>query len=178
MITHRITYSADMVKTAINRMARAISNDFSGQDITLVGVLNGGVFLVTHLATALEEIGLVAHCQLDFLRVSSYRDGRISGKLELTSGLQAPVTGKNIIIVDDVGDTLNTLSLIQKLLAADKPCSLKIAVLLEKPDKHVRTDVVLDYIGISEPGLGFLYGCGMDLNGAYRGLPFIAMVTD
>ena len=171
---HHVLYSEDAIDAAIDSMARQISNDFAGEDITLIGVLNGGVFLLLKLATELERQGGVKTCHFDFLRVSSYRAQRSSGALELTDTLQERVTGKNAIIVDDVGDTLNTLGALREHLLAHNPRRLKIAVLLEKPDKHVRHDVPLDYVGIAENGVGFVYGCGMDLDGAFRALPFIA----
>lgn len=171
---HRIIFSEELVHTAIAEMARHVSADFLGKEITLVGVLNGGAFLLIRLATELERYGLVKGCHFDFLRVSSYREGRSAGALTLTDQLQESVAGKNIVLVDDVGDTLNTVGALQDYIRAHHPESLKIAVLLEKPDKHLRTDVVLDYVGIKKNGVGFVYGCGMDLNGRYRALPFIA----
>lgn len=174
--THRILFSEETVNTAIQKIAREMSEDFSGMEVTLVGVLNGGAYVLLHLATELERLGRLKACHMDFLRVSSYRADRTAGALTLTDHLQESVVGKNVIIVDDVGDTLNTLALLHEHLLRQKPQSLKIAVLLEKPDKHVRNDVPLEYVGIAQTGVGFVYGCGMDLDGAFRALPFIAEV--
>ena len=178
MEQHRIVYTEQQVITAIERMAREISDFYTDEEVTLVGVLNGGVFFLTALATALERCGTLRACHIDFVRVSSYRGGRTSGALELTGELQESVAGKNVVIVDDVGDTLNTLGALREHLLRELPRTLQIAVLLEKPDKHVRTDVVLDYVGFAQTGLGFVYGCGMDLEGALRGLPFIGEVKE
>lgn len=175
---HHIQYTEQQVATAVERIAREISDFYTDEEVTLVGVLNGGAFFLTALATALERCGTLKACHIDFVRVSSYHSGRTSGALELTSKLQGSVSEKNIVVVEDVGDTLNTLGALREYLLTEKPRSLQIAVLLEKPDKHVRTDVTLDYVGFAQTGLGFVYGCGMDLDGAFRGLPFIAEVKE
>ncbi len=175
---HRIVYTEQQVTAAIERMAREISDFYTDEEVTLVGVLHGGAFFLTALATALERCGTLKACHIDFVRVSSYRGGRTSGALELTGKLHESVRGKNVVIVDDIGDTLNTLGALREHLLGELPRTLQIAVLLEKPDKHVRTDVALDYVGLSKTGLGFVYGCGMDLDGALRGLPFIAEVKE
>lgn len=174
---HRVLFSEEIVNAAIVEMAHKISADFAGEDITLVGVLNGGIFLQLRLATELERQGKIKGCHFDFVRMSSYRGERTAGALTLTDFLQENISGKNAIIVDDVGDTLNTLARLREHLLTQNPRHLKIAVLLEKPDKHVRPDVPLDYVGIAKNGIGFVYGCGMDLEGAFRALPFIAEAT-
>jgi hypoxanthine phosphoribosyltransferase len=180
---HRVLYSAEQVRQVIDGMAAAISRDFAGQPIKLIGVLKGAAYLLIHLQSAIERIGLVTACYVDYVRVSSYGSGQISGELQLIIPLRESVADQNVIIIEDVADSLKTLGFLWEYLYTNRlsyqrPKTLKIAVLLEKPEKHVRTDVPLDYVGISEVGVGFVYGCGMDVAEQFRGLDYIAVMDE
>ncbi len=178
----RILYTEEQVTTAINRMASEISADYAGRDIVLVGVLTGGYFLTAYLATAIERLSRVRSCSLDFVRTSSYGHNMTGGALKIDDCLQTSIAGENVIIVDDVADRLVTIGALHDLFLTKKPLTLKTAVLVEKPDKHERHDVPLDYVGFCEENLGFLVGGGMDdkldERKVSRGKPFIIEITE
>ncbi|MEK7614825.1 MAG: phosphoribosyltransferase family protein [Patescibacteria group bacterium] len=168
------------IKAAVDRIARQICREFHGQDIVLVGLLRGGFMFLTDLAVAIETQEMqdsdyhVRTCAVEFMKVSSYGDGRESGVVKIDLDLQSSVEGKIVILVDDVADTLKTLESVLRHVAEKKPRTIRIAVMISKPDKHQRT-LVLDYVGFERVNAGFLFGYGMDLAGAHRGLPYIAV---
>lgn len=174
---HRLLFSEQKVRAAISRVAKQISRDFAGREIVLVGILKGAAFFLVHLAELIERAGKVKACRWDFLRVSSYRDGQTPGEIKIELDLSRSPKGQNIIVVEDVADTLHTLYHVIRHIRAQQPANLRVAVLLDKPDGHQRTDISLKYVGLSRQYAGFVYGCGMDLEGAIRGLPFITTIA-
>ncbi len=178
-MAHSVLLTAEQIQVQVRVIARRICQDFERQDIVLVGLLNGAFPFVNDLARAIEMQvdGVdprVSHCYVEFMSVSSYGKGRVTGELKIEMDVRHSLQGKNVIIVDDVADSLQTLGNVLGYVKAKLPARLHVAVLLDKPDNHKRTDVKLRYVGFSIPGAGFVYGYGMDLEDACRGLPFIA----
>jgi hypoxanthine phosphoribosyltransferase len=167
---------------AVNDVARRISEDFKGQDILLVVILKGAFVFGADLARAIERIaqggGGVVSCRVEFMRTSSYGDAQEPGEVKIELDVGRSLRDQNVIIVDDVGDTLHTLAHLIAHLQTKGPKVLRTAVLLTKPHKHQRDDVVVDYVGIVGNEVGFVVGYGMDDQGKLRGLPHIADVAN
>jgi len=172
---HDILYSEEEIQARVQDIAQRISDKHAGQEIVLVGVLKGAFMFLRDLGVAIEKIGKVASCKIDFVSTSSYGHGRKPGDVKIELDLRRSVLGKIVIVVEDVGDRLHTLYTIIQHVGDKNPAVLEIATFFMKPDKHERDDVKVDYVGISQRDAGFLYGYGMDLAGACRCLPFIAV---
>lgn len=172
-----ILYTEETIQTAVRQIAKQITADYLGQDILLVCILKGSIIFTADLAREIERIALegsgVASCRIDFMRTSAYGDSMAPGDVELKLDLDRSVRGENVILIEDVADTLHTLARLQSHIRAKMPASLKVAVLLTKPHNHRRKDVDIDYVGIVGEGAGFVVGYGMDDAGKLRGLPHI-----
>lgn len=168
------------IAKAVNRVARSISRDFCGQDIVLVIVLKGAFIFGADLVRSLEKIAAqgqgVASCRVEFMRASSYHDAQVPGEVKIELDVSHSLRDQNVVLVEDIGDTLHTLAHLIAHLKTKEPRALCSAVLLTKPHKHERKDVKIDYVGIVGDGVGFVVGYGMDHKGAKRGLPYIGQV--
>lgn len=158
------------VDTRIQELGEQISKDYAGENVHLICVLKGGVFFMCELAKRIS-----VPVSMDFLSVSSYGSGTVSsGAVKIIKDLDEPLEGKNVLIVEDIIDSGNTLSKICGLLAARNPASLKIATLLDKPDRR-EVDVEVDYTGFVVPDK-FIVGYGLDYAQKYRNLPYLGEV--
>ena len=172
---HKILFTELQVLAGIQNVAAEISEHFSGKEIVLVGILKGAYFFLAHLATAIEKIGLVASCRIEFMKVSSYGDGQTQGTIRIEHDLPYPISGANVILVDDIADTRRTLHAIVALLQLKAPAALEVAVLFNKPEA-AKCDLALNYVALGREHAGWIYGCGMDTQeGRHRALPFIAV---
>lgn len=169
----RVLYDRDHVMVEIRCVARKIGHDYRGREVTLVCVLKGGAFFANHLATAIEDDGRVTACRLEYVSVSSYEDGKESGTLRFEMELRRSVTGQHVIVVDDVAETCKTLEHVVAHVNAQRPASLRVAVLIEKPEKTLRKNVTIDYAAFRRKKAGWIVGCGMDHEGQLRGYPAI-----
>lgn len=166
----RVMFSEEEVNARIAELAAQISQDFKGEEVLAVGILRGGVFFCTEL-TKRMDIPVV----LDFIEASSYGDGtQSSGRVKITKDLTEDITGKNVVVVEDIIDTGRTLSLLLENLKGRNPKSLKLCTLLDKPERRV-VEVPVDYNGFRIPN-EFVVGCGMDYAQRYRNLPYIGVV--
>jgi hypoxanthine phosphoribosyltransferase len=134
-------------------------------------VLNGGVFLAADLARAID-----LPCKMDFVGVSSYGDGAVSGALSMTKELSLPVKDMDVLVVEDVLDTGKTLSHLLDYLKAQGASSVKLCVMLDKAESHV-VDIAADYVG-AVVGSEFLVGYGLDYGQHYRNLPYIGVLKE
>ena len=146
-----------------------LRRDFSGRDLMVVSLLNGTVLF---LADLIRHLSLPM--RLDFIGVSSYRQGTESRELILTKELRLDVRGREVLVVDDILDTGKTLKCVLGKLSELKPRRIKVCVLLEKKDRRVEK-VRADYVGFSIPDL-FVVGYGLDFAERYRNLPFIGIL--
>ncbi len=150
-------------------LAREITRDFAGQELVVVSLLSGTVMF---LADLIRHISLPL--RLDFIGVSSYREGTKSGALVFTKELRLDVRGRDVLLVDDILDTGKTLTKVLAKLRKLRPRRIKICVLLEK--KARRTEPVrADYVGFPIPDK-FVVGYGLDFAERYRNLPFIGVL--
>jgi hypoxanthine phosphoribosyltransferase len=160
------------IQQRVNELGAEISQDFAGENIMLVGVLKGAAIFVADLARA-----ITVDCTFDFLAVSSYGMATNSSAVRLIKDVDQPIEGRNVILVEDILDTGRTLCYLKNMLLAQSPARLKIATLLDKPERRL-CDIQADYVGFSIPNR-FVVGYGMDFAERYRNLPDICiMATD
>ena len=158
------------VDAKIAELGAAISKDYEGQEVTLVCILKGATFFACELAKR-----ITIPVEMEFMRCSSYGNKtESSGDVKITQDLDAPIRGKNIIVVEDIIDSGRTLSSLFKVLNSRGPASLKLCSLLDKPDRRV-TEVKVDYTGFEIPDV-FVVGYGLDYAQKYRNLPYIGEV--
>ena len=157
------------IRSRVRELGAAISRDFKGRELTLVALLNG---CVVFLADLIRQIPLPL--RLDFIGVSTYRAGTAAGELILTKQLQIDVLGRDVLLVDDILDTGNTLENALASLKHLGAASVKICVLLDKPDRRKRP-IRADYVGFTIPD-AFVVGYGLDFAERFRNLPFIGIL--
>jgi hypoxanthine phosphoribosyltransferase len=159
------------LQARVRTLGRAIRSDYAGRDLVLVGILKGSFIFMADLARAID---LPLTC--DFMRVSSYGSGSVSsGKIRMEFDLSHPVKGKDVLLVEDIVDTGWTLDHVLNELRKKKPASLRLAALLHKPAR-TRVDVPIDYLGFTIPDR-FVVGYGLDFDGRYRNLPYVAVLN-
>ncbi len=166
----RTMITEEQVDTRIAEIAAQISEDYAGQEVTLVCILKGSVFYTCELAKR-----ITVPVRVEFMRCSSYGNStNSSGEVKVTLDMDEPLEGKNIIVVEDIIDTGRTLSYLLTLLKTRNPASLKLTTLLDKPDRRV-VHVDVDYVGFVIPD-EFVVGYGLDYAQDYRNLPYIGVV--
>lgn len=178
-MSDRILFTEVQIQERVKALAQEISNDFRGKHIVLVGLFRGCFLLFADLSREIERIRTqgtgVASCCVDLLVVSSYDAARESrGRVQIKMDLQDDPKDKDVIIVDEVAETLYTIRSVVQHLRAKDPASLQVCVLVAKPDQFRCHEVPLRYVGFSQRGLPFLKGYGMDDDGKERGLPYVA----
>jgi hypoxanthine phosphoribosyltransferase len=167
----RVLISKTRIQRRIAEMAKEIRKHFPTEPLHLVGVLKGSVFFLTDLAKQLS--GIVS---MDFIAVSSYGTGtHSSGEVKLTRDLDSSIEGKIVIVVEDILDTGMTLQYLLRVFEQRKPALLRIAVLLDKPERRIAA-VHADYVGFTIPN-EFVVGYGLDYAERYRNLPDIGVLS-
>lgn len=161
--------SRSRIARRIGQLARQIERDFEGRELVVVAVLNGTVLF---LADLIRHLSLPM--RLDFLGVSSYGAGMVSGEVIFTKELRLDVRGRDVLLVDDILDTGRTLKRVLAKLRQLRPRRIKTCVLLEKKARRAEK-VRADYIGFSIPDL-FVVGYGLDFAERYRNLPFVGVL--
>ena len=166
-----VLYTRQQIAEKVAEMGARIARDLHDEKLVMVGVLKGAAIFLADLARSVN-----VDTTFDFVAVSSYGKGqRSSGAVKLIKDLDEPIEGKNVLIVEDILDTGLTLSYLRKVLLQQKPKTLRIAALLDKPSRRVEK-IEADYVGFSIPNL-FVIGYGMDYAERYRNLPDICLMT-
>ena len=166
----RVLLTEGEVDTRINQIGEQISRDYEGRQVHLVCVLKGGSFFMCELAKR-----ITVPVSLDFMSVSSYgANTKSSGVVKIVKDLDEPLSGKDVIVVEDIVDSGRTLSYLLELLGQRGPKSLKLCALLDKPERRV-VDVNVDYTGFEIPD-EFVVGYGLDYDQRYRNLPYIGVI--
>jgi hypoxanthine phosphoribosyltransferase len=165
--------SAQQIQARIQEMGREIDRDFSGSEpVYLIGVLKGACIFLADLARAMKT-----PTRLEFIGISSYGKGKTSsGQVQLTKDLDVPIEGHHVILVEDILDTGITLTYLAKLMAQRKPKSLRIATLLDKPERR-QSPVKVDYVGFQIPD-EFVVGYGLDYAEDYRSLQDVCVLGE
>jgi hypoxanthine phosphoribosyltransferase len=166
-----VLISEEEVNKRIREMAEEINKDYKGcKCLKLIGILKGSVFFMTELAKH-----VTVPVKLDFMSVSSYQDGTEStGTVKIVKDLDEPIKGDDILVVEDIIDSGNTLSYLLKMFEERKPNSIKLCTLLDKPERR-KVDVNVDYEGFKIPDK-FVVGYGLDYAQRYRNLPYIGVI--
>lgn len=166
----KVLLTEEEVDERIKTLGQKISEDYAGQNVHLICVLKGGAFFMCELAKR-----ITVPVSMDFMSVSSYGNGtESSGAVKIIKDLDESIEGKNVLIVEDIIDSGNTLHYLVEILYKRKPADIKICTLLDKPERRV-ADVHVDYVGFDIPD-EFVVGYGLDYAQKYRNLPYIGVV--
>ncbi len=160
----------ETVNQRIRELGEEISRDYEGRIVHLICILKGSVYFTCELAKR-----ITVPVTMDFMQCSSYGAAtKSSGVVKIVKDLDEPITGRDVIIVEDIIDSGRTLSHLKDLLSQRQPASLKICTLLDKPERRV-TDVDVEYVGFQIEDK-FVVGYGLDYDQQYRNLPYIGVV--
>ncbi|MCZ2079554.1 MAG: hypoxanthine phosphoribosyltransferase [Bryobacteraceae bacterium] len=166
----RVLIPASEIQQRIEELARKISADYSGRSVLLIGILKGACFFLADLARA-----LTIPARIDFAGISSYGQGTVSSnQVKLTKDIELCIEGMDVLIVEDIVDSGVTLTYLCDLLAKRRPKSIRIAALLEKPERR-RQPVEIHYLGFQIPN-EFVVGFGLDYAEDYRNLRDICVL--
>ena len=165
-----VLFSEEELKNRVAELAAMIEKDYEGKEIMLIGVLRGSFVFMADLCRAID-----LPCTLDFMSVSSYGKGTVSnGQVQITKDLSEDISGRHIIVIEDILDSGNTLSYLLKMLQNRNPASSRLCTLLDKPDRRVK-QVEVHYSGFTIPD-AFVVGYGLDYAEKYRNLPYIGIL--
>ena len=166
-----VLVSEEELKAKVAELGAQISKDYEGKNLVLVSILKGSVVFMADLMRAVS-----IPCSIDFMVVSSYGGSNTvtSGLVKIIKDLDGDLSGKDVLIVEDILDTGVTLHAVVQMLQLRQPASLKICALLDKPERRV-CDVKVDYTCFNIPD-EFVVGYGLDYAQKYRNLPFIGVV--
>jgi hypoxanthine phosphoribosyltransferase len=168
----RILLRSSEIQKRVREIGGQISEDYKGQRVHLIGVLKGAAFFLSDLVRQIR-----GEVTLDFMALSSYGQGsETSGQVRLTKDLDTSIEGLHVIVVEDILDTGLTLGYLLRVLQQRKPHSLRIAALLDKPDRRLKKDVQADYIGFQIPN-EFVVGYGLDYAERYRNLKDVCVLS-
>ena len=151
-------------------MGAQITADYAGKEPVLASVLRGSYIFMADLTRAID-----LPVTVDFMAVSSYGTGtKSSGQVEIKKDLSDSIEGRDLIIVEDILDSGNTLYYLMEILKARKPASIRICTLMDKPERRTQP-IVADYVGFTIPD-AFVVGYGLDYSEKYRNLPYVGIL--
>ena len=166
----KILFSEEDLAARIREMGEAITADYAGKEILMIGILRGAVIFMADLARAVKQT-----VAIDFMAVSSYgASTSSSGVVRILKDLDEDVENKHVLIVEDIIDSGLTLNYLMENLWSRKPASIKICTLLNKPERR-KVEVPIAYNGFTIPDY-FVIGYGLDYAEKYRNLPFIGVL--
>ncbi|MBY0375198.1 MAG: hypoxanthine phosphoribosyltransferase [Bryobacteraceae bacterium] len=167
----RVLISDERLQQRVAELGAQIDADYGDGPIVLIGILKGSFIFLSDLARAIRT----ARPRIEFMGVSSYGKGKTtSGQVKVTKDLDVPIEGADVLIVEDIVDSGVTLNYLLELLAARQPKSLRIATLLDKPERRIR-DVEVHYVGFQIPD-EFVVGAGLDYAEDYRNLKDVCVL--
>jgi hypoxanthine phosphoribosyltransferase len=156
----------------VAELGAEISRDYEGRDLVMIGVLKGAVLFIADLMRH-----LTVPCEVDFMAVSSYGSSTdSSGVVRILKDLEAPIDGRDVLIVEDIIDSGLTLQYLLRNLRARTPGSLEVCALLTKPERR-KVDLPIRYVGFEIPNR-FAIGYGLDHAEKFRNLPYVAVLAD
>ena len=166
-----VLLTEDQIHARLRELAAQIDTDYEGKDLMLVGVLKGAVMVMADLARSFDR-----HVEMDWMAVSSYGSGTTSsGVVRILKDLDTDISGRHVLIVEDIIDTGLTLSWLVANLRSRHPASVEIATLLRKPDA-LQMAVEVKYVGFDIPN-AFVVGYGLDYAERYRNLRSIGTLA-
>ena len=166
----RVLISNEQIQARVKELAAQLDKDYEGKKPLFICILKGSIMFFTDLLRALS-----IDCAMDFMSVSSYRNGTTSGEVKIIKDLDDPIVDKDVIIVEDIIDSGNTLSYLKRLLYSRKPNSVKIITMLDKPERRT-AQIEPDYTGFVIED-EFVVGYGLDYAQDYRHYPDIYILS-
>jgi hypoxanthine phosphoribosyltransferase len=167
----RVIVSEVDLQARIKELAAQVDTDYEGRDVLLVGVLKGAVMAMADLTRAMQR-----HLEMDWMAVSSYGSGtKSSGVVRILKDLDRDITGRNVLIVEDIVDSGLTLSWLKSNLESRGAANVDILAILRKPEA-AKVEVAVKYVGFDIP-TDFVVGYGLDFDEKYRNLPFIGVLA-
>ncbi len=172
----KILLTHEQIQKRVKELAEQITLDYSSIDNSIrrpvfICTLKGAVYFFADLTKHIKR-----PIMLDFAKLSSYRNGTVSGQMEMQSDITTDITGRDVIIVEDIIDSGKTLKYFVEYLKKRNPKSIKICAFLDKKERR-EVDIQADYIGFDIP-CGFVVGYGLDYAEKYREWPYLAEVID
>ena len=166
-----ILVQPDELKERVRSLGHAVSEEYAGRDLLLIGVLKGAVFFLSDLMREIDE-----PCEVDFMAVSSYGSStHSSGVVRILKDLDAPIEGRHVLIVEDIVDSGLTLQYLLRNLGARDPQTMEVCALLTKPERR-EVDLPIRYVGFEIPNR-FAIGYGLDHAERFRNLPYVAALV-
>lgn len=166
----RVLVSEEEIKKTVTRLADQINKDYNGEELLVVVILKGSMIFAADLVKE-----LTMPVTIDFMRASSYGSGTASsGFINIKQDLGTDISGKNVLIIEDIIDSGNTLHKLKELLRERNPKTIRICTLLDKPARRV-TPVDVEYSGIAIPD-EYVVGYGLDYNEILRNLPYVGVL--
>ena len=166
-----ILFTEEQIQDRLAELAAEVEKDYAGQDLLLVGVLRGAVMVMADLARHFGR-----HVEMDWMAVSSYGSGtKSSGVVRILKDLDTDISGRHVLIVEDIIDTGLTLSWLVSNLTSRRPASVEICTLLRKPEA-LQMSVEVKYVGYDIPN-EFVVGYGLDYDGRYRNLTSVGTLS-
>lgn len=166
---NRVLYTEEQIQKRVSELGKTLTGEYSGKNPLFLCVLSGAAVFFSDLIRRVE-----CPLEVDFLRASSYVGTKSGGKVALNMTSIPDISGRDVVIVEDIVDTARTLSLIKSELLGYGPASLKIACLLDKPSRRVVEGFRADYTGFEIEDL-FVVGYGLDCDQKFRNLPYIGI---
>ena len=166
----QILYTEEELRQRVKELGCQITADYAGREPMLISVLRGSYIFMADLTRSIN-----LDVAVDFMSVSSYGAGTVSsGQVEIKKDLSDSIEGKDLIIVEDILDSGNTLYYLLDVLRARKPASIRICTLMDKPERRVKP-IKADYVGFTIPD-AFIVGYGLDYSEKYRNLPYVGVL--
>ncbi len=166
-----ILFTEEEIKAIIERLGKQITEDYKDKNLLIVGILKGSVIFMADLMRKID-----IKCKIDFMAISSYGAGaRSSGVVRVIKDLSTNIEGYDVLIIEDILDSGNTLSHLKEMLLLRNPKSLKICTFFDKPERRVIKDLSADYVGSKIPD-EFIVGYGLDYAEDYRNLPYVGVL--
>jgi hypoxanthine phosphoribosyltransferase len=167
-----VLITGEQIEEKVCELGERITQDYAGERLLLVGVLRGAVVVMGDLMRCID-----LPCEIDFMDISSYGSGTSSsGVVRILKDLEEDITGRHVLIVEDIIDTGLTLSYLRRSLLTRGPASWEICALVTKPSRR-RVELDVKYLGFEVPD-EFVVGYGLDYAGAYRNLPDICVLKE
>ncbi len=165
-----ILYTEEELRSRVKDLGAQITADYAGKQPMLISILRGSYIFMADLTRAIH-----LPVTVDFMAVSSYGAGTVSsGQVEIKKDLSDTIEGRDLIIVEDILDSGNTLHYLMKVLQARKPASIRICTLMDKPDRRTKP-ITADYVGFTISD-AFIVGYGLDYDEKYRNLPYVGIL--
>lgn len=166
----RILHTEEELRRRVKEIGGQITADYAGKQPMLVSVLRGSYIFMADLTRAID-----LDVTVDFMVVSSYGAGTVSsGQVEIKKDLSDSIEGRDLIVVEDILDSGNTLYYLMDVLKARKPASIRLCTLMDKPERRTKP-ITADYVGFTIPD-AFIVGYGLDYNERYRNLPYVGVL--